>query len=56
LYSTLNTIRQVKSKRKRWAVHVARIRVERKTYKVLVGNPKEIDHLADQGVHGRVES
>jgi hypothetical protein len=27
---------------------------ERKVYKVLVGNPKERDHLEDQGVGGRM--
>jgi hypothetical protein len=30
----------MKSRRMRWAGHVARIREERKLYKVLVGNPE----------------
>jgi hypothetical protein len=38
LYSTPDTIRQVKSRRMRWAGHVARMGEERKVYKVLVGN------------------
>jgi hypothetical protein len=33
-------IRQVKSRRMRWAGHVARMGEERKVYKVLVGKPK----------------
>jgi hypothetical protein len=37
LYSSPDIIRQVKSRRMRWAVHVARMGEERKVYKVLVG-------------------
>jgi hypothetical protein len=33
-------IRQVKSRRMRWAGHVTRMGEERKVYKVLVGKPK----------------
>jgi hypothetical protein len=33
-------IRQIKSSRMRWAGHVARMREERKVYKVLVGGPE----------------
>jgi hypothetical protein len=40
LYSSPDIIRQVKSRRVRWAGHVARIGEERKVYKVLVGNPE----------------
>jgi hypothetical protein len=40
LYSFPDIIRQVKSKRMRWAGHVARIGEERKVYKVLVGKPE----------------
>jgi hypothetical protein len=40
LYSSPDTIRQVKSRRIRWAEHVARMGKERKVYKVLVGKPK----------------
>jgi hypothetical protein len=38
LYSIPDTIRQVKSRRMRWAGHVVRMGEERKVYKVLVGN------------------
>jgi hypothetical protein len=37
LYSSPDIIRQVKSKRMRWAGHVARMGEDRKVYKVLVG-------------------
>jgi hypothetical protein len=40
LYSSPDIIRQVKSRRMRWAGHVARMREERKLYKVLVGKPE----------------
>jgi hypothetical protein len=36
-----------------WAEHVALMIVERKVYRVLVGKPKERDHLQDQGVDWR---
>jgi hypothetical protein len=37
LYSSPNIIREIKSRRIRWAGHMARMREERKVYKVLVG-------------------
>jgi hypothetical protein len=40
LYSSPDIIRQVKSRRMRWAGHVARMGEERKVYKVLVGMPE----------------
>jgi hypothetical protein len=40
LYSSPDIIRQVKSRRIRWAGHVARMREERKVYKVLMGKPE----------------
>jgi hypothetical protein len=40
LYSSPDIIRQVKSRRMRWAGHVARIGEERKVYKVLVVKPE----------------
>jgi hypothetical protein len=40
LNSSPDIIRQVKSRRMRWAEHVARMGEERKVYKVLVGNPE----------------
>jgi hypothetical protein len=40
LYSSPDVIRQLKSRRMRWAGHVTRMGEERKVYKVLVGNPE----------------
>jgi hypothetical protein len=40
LYSSPDIIRQIKSRLMRWAGHVARMREERKVYKVLLGKPK----------------
>jgi hypothetical protein len=40
LYSFPDIIRQVKSRRMRWAGHVGRMGEERKVYKVLVGKPE----------------
>jgi hypothetical protein len=37
LYSSPNIIRQIKSRKMRWAGHVARMREGRKLYKVLLG-------------------
>jgi hypothetical protein len=39
LYNS-NIIRQIKSKRMRWAGHVARMREERNVYNVLMGKPE----------------
>ena len=40
LYSSLNIVRAIKSRRMRWAGHVARVGEERGVYKVLVGRPE----------------
>jgi hypothetical protein len=40
LHSSPNIIRQIKSRRMRWAGHVACMGEERKVYKVLVGKPE----------------
>jgi hypothetical protein len=40
LYSSPDIIRHIKSRRMRWAVHVARMGKERKLYKVLMGKPE----------------
>jgi hypothetical protein len=40
LYSSPNIIRQFKSRRMRWAGHVARMVKERKGFKVLLGKPE----------------
>jgi hypothetical protein len=56
LYSSPNIIRQIKSRRMRWAGHVARMGEGRNVYRVLVGKPEEKNHLKDQGVDGRMGS
>jgi hypothetical protein len=40
LYSSPNIIRQIKSRRLRWAGHVARVGEGRNVYKVLMGKPE----------------
>jgi hypothetical protein len=52
LYSSQNIIRQIKSRRMRWAGHVACMGEERNVYRVLKGT----DHLEGQGIDGRMGS
>jgi hypothetical protein len=40
LYSSPNIIRQIKSRRMRWAEHVALMGEERNVYRVLMGTPE----------------
>jgi hypothetical protein len=40
LYTSPDIIRQIKSRRMRWAGHVARTGEERKVYRVLMGKPE----------------
>jgi hypothetical protein len=40
LYSSPDIIRQIKSRRMRWAGHVARMEEGRNVYRVLVGKPE----------------
>jgi hypothetical protein len=54
LYFSLNIIRVIKSRRMRWAEHVARMGKRRGTYSVLVGNLRERDRLEEPGVDGRI--
>jgi hypothetical protein len=56
LYSSPDIIRQIKSRRMRWAGHVARMGEGRNVYRVLVGKPEGKDHLKDQDVDGRMGS
>jgi hypothetical protein len=56
LNSSPDIIRQIKSRRMRWAGHVARMGEGRNVCRVLVGKPEGKDHLKDQGVDGRIES
>jgi hypothetical protein len=54
LYSSPNIIRVIKSRRMRWAGHVARMAEGRGGYRVLVGRPEGRNHLEDPGVDGRI--
>ena len=40
LYSSPNTVRVIKSRRMRWAGHVARMEEERGVHKIFVGKPE----------------
>ena len=53
LYSSPNIVRVIKSRRMRWAGHVARMGDERGVYRVLVGKPEGKRPLGrDLGVDG----
>jgi hypothetical protein len=56
LYSSLDIIRQIKSRRMRWAGHVARMGEGRSVYRVLAGKPEGKNHLEDQEVDERMGS
>jgi hypothetical protein len=56
LYSSPDFIRQMKSRRMRWAGHVTRMGAGRNVYRVLVGKPEGKRSLEDQGVDGRMGS
>jgi hypothetical protein len=56
LYSSRDIIRQIKSRRMRWAGYVARMGEGRNVYRVLLGKPEVKDHLEDQGVDWRMGS
>jgi len=48
LYSSPNMVRVIKSRRKRWAGHVAHMGEREGVYRVLVGKHRERDHLRDR--------
>ena len=52
LYSSPNIVRMIKSRRMRWAGHVARMGTERKVYRVLVGKTEGRDHWEELGGDG----
>jgi hypothetical protein len=47
LYSSPNIVRVMKSRRMRWAEYLAHVGERRDVYRVLVGKPRERDHLED---------
>jgi hypothetical protein len=50
LYSSLNIFRVIKSRKMKWAGHVALVGEGRGVYRVLVGRPKGRDHWEDLGI------
>jgi hypothetical protein len=52
LYSSPDVIRQINSRKMRWAGHVARMGEGRNLYRALVGKPEGKGHLEDQVVDG----
>jgi hypothetical protein len=54
LYSSRNISRVIKSKSKRWAGRIARMRERRNICRVLVGSLMERGHFGDPGVNGRI--
>ena len=54
LYSPPSIVRVIKSRRMRWAAHVARMGERTGVYRVLVGDLRESGHLGDPGVDGRI--
>ena len=54
LHSLPNIVRVVKSRRMRWAGHVARMGEDRGVHRVLVGKPEGKSHWGDQDVDGRI--
>jgi hypothetical protein len=44
----------IKSRRMRWVEHVVCMAERRDPYRVLVGDPRERDHLKDPGIAGRI--
>jgi hypothetical protein len=55
LYSSPKVVRVVKSRRMRWAGHVARMGEGRGVYRVLVENLRERDHIVDPVVGGGLQ-
>ena len=54
LYSLTNIVRMIKSRRMRWAGHVARMGEMKAVYRGLVGKPEGKRTRRDPGVDGRI--
>ena len=52
LYSSHNIVRMIKSRRMRWAGHVARMGEQRGLYRILLGKSEGRNHWGDLGVDG----
>jgi hypothetical protein len=55
LYSLPNIVRKIKSRRLRWAGHVARMGEGRGVYRVLVRKPEGKSSWGDQDIDGRIK-
>ena len=53
-YCSPNTVQVIKSRKMRWAGHLARIGRRQAHTGFWWGNPRERDHLGDPGVDGRI--
>jgi len=54
MYSSLNIVRVIKSRKIRWVGHVARVGQRRGVYRVWWGKLGEREHLGDPGIGGRI--
>jgi hypothetical protein len=54
MYSLINIVRMIKSRRMRWAGHMARMGSGKLFTGFWLGGPKARDHWEDLGVDGRV--
>jgi hypothetical protein len=54
LYSSPNIVQVIKSRRMKWARHVAQMGEERGVYGALVEKPQGKNHWGDSGVDGRI--
>jgi hypothetical protein len=54
LYSSLNIVRVIKSKRIKWAGYVARVGEGKGAYRVWLGGLNARDHWEDLGIGGRI--
>ena len=56
MYVSLNIVRVIKSRRLRWAGHIARMEEGRSAFKILTGKPTGKRPLGRLGVDGRTIS
>jgi len=54
MYASPDIVRMIKSRKKRWAGHVARIEEVGNICKVFSGRPEGRDHSEDLGIDGKI--